>query len=207
MRRGSRLDVRNLSCGAPRSIRATSSAQASTTCSQLSRTISSLRSTTNASSASTTVLPAFSTTPRTDAVACATRSESRSGASSTNHTPSSNSSRTSAATCSDSRVLPSPPLPNSVTSRERCNSAFTSAISRDRPTNAVICCGRLFGIASSDRSAGNSPRNCGWTIWWTCSGLARSRRRRRPRSRSSTPWRRRRDTSSATLWDTSACPP
>src|SRR5437867_3251458 len=45
---------------------------------------------------------------------CATNVRSASGANSTSHTPSENSSNTSAANCMDKRVLPVPPGPVSV---------------------------------------------------------------------------------------------
>ena len=36
------------------------------------------------------------------------------------------------------------------------SNAATSSSSRSRPMNDVVCCGRLFGVASSVRSAGKS---------------------------------------------------
>ena len=41
--------------------------------------------------------------------------------------------------------------------------ACTSAVSCPRPTNDEICCGRLFGVVSSERSAGKSCRSSGCT--------------------------------------------
>ena len=91
--------------------------------------------------------PGSSRTPSTCAASLTTSAGSRSGARSRNHAPSGNSAITSAATCSDSLVLPRPPMPSSVSSRapERC--ALISSSSRSRPMNEVVCSGRLFGIS------------------------------------------------------------
>ena len=56
--------------------------------------------------------------------------------------------------CSASRVLPRPPMPSSVSSRVARQQLLISCRSRSRPMNVVSCCGRLFGVASSSRSAG-----------------------------------------------------
>ena len=53
--------------------------------------------------------------------------------------------------------------------------------------NDVSCCGRLFGVASSSRSAGKFWYSFGWTIWNTASGVARPFSRTLPRSFSDTP--------------------
>ena len=39
------------------------------------------------------------------------------------------------------------------------------ATSRSRPMNDMSCCGRLFGVASSERSAGKSWRSSGCITW------------------------------------------
>ena len=59
------------------------------------------------------------------------------GASSTNQMPSDNSSTARAATCSESRVLPQPPVPSNVTIRLVPSNAATDAISCSRPMNEV----------------------------------------------------------------------
>ncbi len=116
-------------------------------CSQLSR-ISSARLLFRCEhSACSSGRPGSSGTSSTRAVSLTTSAASRSGDRSRNHTPSGNSAICSAATCSDSRVLPSPPMPSSVTSRVSPSMALTSSISRSRPMNEVPCCGRLFGIS------------------------------------------------------------
>jgi hypothetical protein len=72
---------------------------------------------------------------------------------------------TSAANCSDNRVFPSPPKPSSVSKRVLASNFLVSASSRSRPMKELICCGRLFGVDSSERSAGNVCRSRGWTTW------------------------------------------
>jgi hypothetical protein len=60
-----------------------------------------------------------------------------SAATSTNHTPSGNARRTSAAACRASRVLPTPPAPVSVTSRDADSRPRTPASSSRRPTKVA----------------------------------------------------------------------
>ena len=72
-----------------------------------------------------------------------------------NHTPSGYPSITSAATCSDSRVLPIPPIPSSVSEPRAAKQGPDLRELALRPTNDVTCCGRLLGVVSSERSAGN----------------------------------------------------
>ena len=66
---------------------------------------------------SVTVPPGPAVTPRTVAMASGTAAGSLIVASSTTQTPSGNSWVSSAATCTESRVLPTPPTPVRVTSR------------------------------------------------------------------------------------------
>ena len=68
---------------------------------------------------------------------------------------------TSAASCRLRRVLPVPPGPVSVSSRVVASRRLASATSRARPTKLVSWVGRLFGAASSERSAGNSEARPG----------------------------------------------
>lgn len=96
-------------------------------------------------------------TARTCAASLATRAASRIGDRSRNQAPSGNSAISSAATCSDSRVLPMPPMPTSVSSRALPSSAFSSPSSRSRPMNEVSCSGRLFGIC---RTGSQRPPTC-----------------------------------------------
>ena len=121
------------------------------------------------------------------ATACGTRLPSVIGASSTNQTPSANSLMTSAATCSESRVLPMPPIPVSVSSRVFLSAALICSCSRSRPMNVVTCCGRLFGTPSRDRSAGNDGRSPACCNWKTRSAPVRSAAARVARSRRAMP--------------------
>ena len=75
--------------------------------------------------------------------AMATSAGSASAPSSTSHTPSSYSQTNRAATSIASRVLPMPPAPTSVMSRELPRRARTSPICRSRPTKRVMDCCRL----------------------------------------------------------------
>ena len=101
-------------------------------------------------------IPGRCDTPSAAATTWAIVSSSAAAASSQNHAPSRNRGSTSAATCTARRVLPTPPVPVSVTRRalvQRRRRAPRS--SSARPTNDVSCTGRLPGNASSDRSGGN----------------------------------------------------
>ena len=102
-----------------------SCAHAATRCSQLSSTSSSsLRVRGNRRAILDRALRVFARAERRRdrARRCARASETV--ASSTSQTPCAKRSSSSAATCSESRVLPVPPEPVSVTSRERCTSSF-----------------------------------------------------------------------------------
>ena len=88
----------------------------------------------------------------------------------------------SAATCSASRVLPTPPTPVSVTSRARPSAVATRGelvVAADERRELQR---QVPGNASSDRSGGNSPRSPGCATWNTRSAARRSRRRCSPRS-------------------------
>ena len=157
----------------------------------MSRISSTLRDLRCAHSVRVNARPGSSCTPSTCATALGTSDGSRIGARSMNQTPSAKRSSASAATCSDSRVLPRPPMPSSVSRRDDSSSLPTSSSSRSRPRNDVSCCGRLLGVDSSDRSAGNAWRSEGCSSWWISSGDARSFSRTRPSSRSVAPgWQR-----------------
>ena len=80
------------------------------------------------------------------------------------------------------------------------------ARARGRRTRSAAC-GRLWGVAVSARSAGNSARSSGCTTWYTRSALARSRSRTSPRSRRTTPSGMRAATSAATVCDIRIWPP
>ncbi len=204
---GSRLDARMRKPGPAASMALANSAHACVRCSQLSSTSRSRRSAANFASASMTGRPGSSLTPSTDAADCATIRGSPTGASSMNQAPSGKSPSTWAATCSDSRVLPKPPPPMSVSSRVSRSSWHTAATSCCRPMKDVSCCGRLLGVASSERNAGNASRNCGCTTWNTRSARERSRSRTLPRSRSVVSDGRRSWASVATAADSSTWPP
>ena len=88
-------------------------------------------------------------------MAGATRLASSIGPRGTKKTPSVNSETDSAASCRLKRVLPVPPGPVSVSSRVVASRRLASATSRARPTKLVSWVGRLFGVASRERSAGN----------------------------------------------------
>ncbi len=67
----------------------------------------------------------------------------------------------SAAACSASRVLPTPPGPVTVTSGDRAIAAASPASSPARPTNELSWTGRFPANASSVRSGGKSARRPG----------------------------------------------
>lgn len=87
--------------------------------------------------ASSGVMPDCSGSSRTPASVGGTNSGSCRADSSTSRTPSANRSATARAARSAVRLLPTPPGPTSVTSRDRANSAFSTASSSLRPTKLV----------------------------------------------------------------------
>ena len=92
-----------------------------------------------------------------------------------------------AASWSDSRVLPVPPGPVSVSSRVVASRPAAASSSASRPMNVVSWVGRLFGRASSDRRAGKSAGRPAAMTWTIRTGALRSLSRCSPRSRSVTP--------------------
>ena len=144
-----RLVARTVSPGQPPSRSATSGA-AATRCSKLSSTSSSRRSRRNAISRSTIVSSPATRTPRTWAMADATRSGSEIEAKPTNHTPPGKSSTRSAATRIASRVFPTPPGPVRVSRRRsgRRSHGTRAATSPSRPTSDVSGVGKV--VARSD---------------------------------------------------------
>ena len=64
----------------------------------------------------------------------------------------------SAATCNARRVLPTPPTPVKVTSRDAPSSLATAASSASRPTNELASDGRFPGSTSNDRNGSNPSR-------------------------------------------------
>jgi hypothetical protein len=107
---------------------------------------------------------ACSRTPRVEATAWGTREESASDASSTSHTPSSNTSTSSPAATTASLVLPHPPGPVSVSKRLFSSNRSTSASSFSRPTKLESSSGKLSDRRSEVRgalsaSAGSTARS------------------------------------------------
>ena len=131
--RGSRLvastEVDGLAARRP----ATSAAQPTMRCSQLSNTSSDGWSPSSTASWWIAVAPGASRTPMAASAARPTASGSDSGASSTHHTPPGCDSTASAATARARRVLPTPAEPVRVTSRSPPSKPRTSAISLVRP--------------------------------------------------------------------------
>jgi hypothetical protein len=189
--------------GQPRTTWAQNAAASSTTCSQLSRTSSGACSRSAASSEPVSARPSV---PATAAWICP---PPVTGARSTNQTPSAVPSSCSAAACRARRVLPQPPAPASVTSREDVMSFPISFSSCSRPTNALSWPGRLLGSSglSSEASGGKADGSASASSWKTCSGRPRSLSRCRPRSRSLTPSGSRSDSRSAVVPEMTTWPP
>ena len=98
------------------------------------------------------------------ATVCGSSCGSWRAASSTNHTPSGNVRRTSAAIRSASRVFPTPPTPVRVSIRLLASSRRVSASSRRRPTKLVSSAGRTprpdgvgFVVAIPDSASAVQP--------------------------------------------------
>ncbi len=180
IRSGARLETITVSLGAERRRSATTGAPA-TTCSKLSRTSSAWRSR-RCSLTRSIGGRCGASRPSEPAIADATRSASVTGASGTNQVPSGYRSTQSPARASDSRVLPVPPGPVSVRRRVRSRSATALSTSR-RPTKVVSCGGRLLGVRSRVRSAGNVVSRAAASTWYSRSGRAKSLSRCSPRSR------------------------
>ena len=185
--RTARLVTTALISGAARSRSATIDA-AATTCSKLSRTSRRRLSRSQSPSNSWIGRPVLSATPSALAIRGATSIGSRIGSSGTKKTPSGKSSDDRAASWSDSRVLPVPPGPVSVSSRVPASSRAAVSSSASRPTKVVSWVGRLFGpgVQRAQRrevggqAVGDRPGRCR-------TGALRSLSRCSPRSRSVTP--------------------
>ena len=143
IRRASLLVARMRSRGQILSKVSASAAQSSMRCSQLSRTSNSSRGLKYSASRITPNWPDRSWMPSTAASrrrSARDRTALRVGR--TRRHPASRAA-TSVATCSASRVFPTPPSPVNVTSRDSDSRRRTSARSCRRPTNAVSSAGRL----------------------------------------------------------------
>ena len=152
---GSRLVASSVMFGHRRSSASARLAQAPIRCSQLSSSTSRLRPPTASISVSSTGRSGSWRTPSTSATVTATRSGSPSRARSANHAPSPAPSASPAATCRARRVLPAPPAPVNVTSRQAPTSRRTSASSPSRPMKLDAGAGRLLrsvvSVATSAR--------------------------------------------------------
>ena len=160
---------------------------ASSTCSKLSSTSSVCFSRRFSSSASIGRRLPVVEMASACAIADGTRSGSWIALSGTKYTPSGNWSSTPAAICRLRRVLPVPPGPVSVSNLDRSSSCCASRTWSSRPMKLVNCVGRLFGVASSVLSAGNSESRPSTLSWKRRSGRAMSLSRCRPRSFSVSP--------------------
>ena len=136
---------------------AASSAQAPTTCSQLSSTISNDWSASHSASAASDLPGLAAVRPIASATAAATAARSPTEPRSANATVPAERARRRRATSIASRVLPTPPGPVSVTSRDRCNSSRTSATARSRPTKLVNGTGSQSRRSGSPRTPGSGP--------------------------------------------------
>src|SRR5262249_34547691 len=68
------------------------------------------------------------------------------------------------ATCSASRVLPTPPGPVSVTRRARVSNCFTSAVSALRPTRLVTSAGKRSLLPNPLRTIVSAPASASTTV-------------------------------------------
>ena len=113
-------------------------------------------------------------------MAGATASSLLTAASSTSQTPSPDPPSSPAATCRPSLVLPHPPAPVKVTSRQDSTRSRTSDSSRSRPINVASWAGRLLG---STRAAANAPGDLPYPAVSTSPAGARPRAAERNSSR------------------------
>ena len=174
--------------GQLRSTTSTKRAAVPITCSQLSRISKLIWFRRWSVTMSMTARPGTSRTPRVCATTWGTSSASVSTARSISHTPSTYSSDTSAATRRARRVLPHPPAPVKVSSRDDPRSRLISSICCSRPMKRVVGAGRLFGLAAiafggegirshsggCQRSAGSTTRRRPVLGWNAVSALARA---------------------------------
>ncbi len=164
-----RLVARTTRRGQPRSSDSTKGRMPSRRCSQLSRTSSMCRSERKSTTDSTTPVSADRRTPSAVATAALAAEGSVTGASSHQETPSANGPDAAAAFIA-SRVLPTPPTPMRVTSREPASAATASATSWSRPTKLVSSTGRT----DAERGAwpGRSRRDAATVAAVSCRQLA-----------------------------------
>ena len=140
---GSRLVATTRTPGADLRTSVTSSAAASSRCSQLSTRRSSFRSRRWESRRARGWVAAWSRRSRAARTALSTRPGSRTSASSTSHAPSGKARARSVPIRIARRVLPTPPGPTRVTRRTVASFFRSSASSRRRPTKLVASAGRL----------------------------------------------------------------
>ena len=117
--------------------RSTITATAFTTCSQLSRTSSAGSLPSPRIRDCSTSRPAMSATPQATATAGDTPASSETGTRSTCQVRPRNSSARSSATARANRVLPAPPVPTTLTSRDERIASARAARSVARPTKLV----------------------------------------------------------------------
>ena len=141
------LVARIRSDGASRRTASASTAQASRRCSQLSRTSNNRLEATYSINRDTGHWLDSSRSPSEIMTVFVTSSASSRPASSTSHTPSGMPRRRSAADLRASRVLPTPPVPTSVTRRAAARADLISCSWRRRPTKVVNSAGRFPRIA------------------------------------------------------------
>ncbi len=197
-----------VSAGHSSTMRSASSLAASMRCSQLSRTRRS-RFVRSASTMPCHRSPGPVPTPRTLPTTC-TESVDVGGGRTSSHsqTPSGSRGSTSAATWSDSRVLPMPPTPVRVTTGAVSSAAATFWSSRSRPTNDLARRGRLFGKFVERAEGREVPAEGARPRVGRCARCARGRAGRARRGRAP---RRRRPaasrSSASVACDTISCPP
>ena len=162
-RSGSRLVASTVRRGQWPSSASTRCATGSIRCSQLSSSSSCWRSPMCPASATSGARSEASRVSRAWATAGPISSGSPSAASSTGQTPSEKSPSRCPASSRASLVLPQPPAPVSVNSRELRRSAAASASSRSRPMKLVSCRGRAgpWLLAPSARGARLQPGQLG----------------------------------------------
>jgi hypothetical protein len=143
--KGSRLVAKIRRWGQAQRSRSASSAHGPTRCSQVSSTRRIAWERNASDSVTSSGRSGCSGSFRSEATACVARAGSLIAASSTSHAPSGNWPSAPDATSSASRVLPTPPVPTSVSSLVEARRCRTAATSRSRPTKLASWNGRLFG--------------------------------------------------------------
>ncbi len=127
---------------------------ASSRCSRLSRTSSTGRSSKARMRASSAVPAEEGRRPSDRATAIASSPGSGTGARSANATPPGFASACSRAVCTASRVLPVPPAPVRVTSRETVKASWIACSSQVRPISGVVGTGGAAGSRCCSPSRG-----------------------------------------------------